>query len=554
MPPTPDHQIYLNMLSSAGRGAPSLADKVRLLDELRKEHPRICRKVEAALLEQHTRMRKELHEAAAKFAEFETALQRLTTPPLHPAIYLGPCPGPVPMAAVAHGETRRMVPLAEEMDGVTLGPGDEVLLNQDLTVVVGRSSGAGAAFGETACFERFLGEDRMILRAAGDEQAVVGMSDAIRGEPCEHGDLVRWHGNARLALERIERPDLDEFLIESVPDLTPQCVGGHGAVIDELIRTVTIGLTRPDLAAQYHLDGQRAVLLIGPPGTGKTLMARVTAAEVRRLTGRECRICIVKPGQFEDPYVGVTQRRIRECFAAARRSEHLVVMFLDELETIGRTRGGVANHHRDVFLGALLAEIQGFDAGNDDNLAIIAATNRLDLIDPALAERMELQLEVNRPNRRAAAEIFAIHLGPDIPYAANGTPPDAMRRELIDRAVSSFYSPNAANTLCTIKFADNKTRTVTARELASGRSFAQVCQAARRRAALRHLEGGDNGLRPDDIDDAVAVTLVKQTRTLTRRNIHSYLADLPQDLDVVSVTPETRLVERPHEYLNGRAR
>ena len=548
MPSAREQRIPVDVLTASGRGAPSLAEKLALVSDLRR-NPSLGQKIDAMFIEQNTRMRKELLAAQTNLQQLEAALGQLTTPPLHPAFYLGPGPeGTGAGALVAHGDTRRLVPLAESVDPAALSVGDEVLLNQDLTAVAARMSVAGPAYGETAFVERLLDDDRMLVRIH-DEQVVVGMVAVLKTETWEHGDLVRWDRAARLAFEKIQRADLDEFMLEAVPDITPQCVGGQRAILDELILTVTFALTRPDLAKDYELEGQRVVLLVGPPGTGKTLMARVVASEVRKHSGRECRICIIKPGMFEDPYVGVTQRRIRECFAAARRCEDFVLLFLDEIETIGRARGGAANHHRDVFLGALLAEIQGFDDGANDNIAIVAATNRLDLLDPALVERMELQLHVGRPDPRGAREIFSIHLSESLPYSPNRKQAAQTRNEVIERAVSSFYSPNADNAICTIKFADGKERLVTAREVASGRCFEQVCRGVRRQAAFRELRGGDPGVRVGDLDEAVAETFEKLAKTLTLRNVHGYLSDLPQDRDVVSVTPATRRVSRPHRYL-----
>jgi SpoVK/Ycf46/Vps4 family AAA+-type ATPase len=226
------------------------------------------------------------------------------------------------------------------------------------------------------------------------------------------------------------------------------------------------------------------------------------------------------------------------------------VLFLDEIEAVGRIRGSAVGHHSDKFLAALLAELDGFtDRGG---VAIIAATNRKDMVDPALLERLsDVEIHVSRPDMRGARAIFQIHLPESLPYSPNGASAEDTRLEIIETAVSRFYSPNAENELCILRFRDGKTRTVTARELASGRIFEQICRAARQAAFLRDVRGGEPGLRVADIENAVSHAMKRLASTLSLRNVHAYLSDLPQDVDVVSVEPVVRKVSRPHRYLHA---
>jgi SpoVK/Ycf46/Vps4 family AAA+-type ATPase len=222
---------------------------------------------------------------------------------------------------------------------------------------------------------------------------------------------------------------------------------------------------------------------------------------------------------------------------------------MDEIESIGRIRGHYAgNIHGDRFLAALLAELDGFrDRGN---VAVIAATNRKDLVDPALLERLsDIEIQVKRPDLRGAQEIFNVHLPPTRPYSSNGCPPEATRNEMVERAVSRFYSPNSDNEICELRFRDGTTRTVTARELASGRVFEQVCRAACRAAFQRQMmQGVDKGLRISDMDQAVDDVMERLRTTLTPRNTHAYLDDLPESMEVVEVIPTVKKV-KPHQYL-----
>jgi SpoVK/Ycf46/Vps4 family AAA+-type ATPase len=198
----------------------------------------------------------------------------------------------------------------------------------------------------------------------------------------------------------------------------------------------------------------------------------------------------------------------------------------------------------------LLTEINGF-ADRGARVAILAATNRKDLVDPALLERLsEVEVAVERPDLRGARAIFDIHLPATVPFSPNGSAAPETRTAIIETAVTRFYAPNADNELCVLKFRDGKTRTVAARELASGRAFEQVCRAARHAALLRELRGGEPGVSVSDIESAIGEALTKLATTLSPRNAHAFLTDLPADADVLGVTPLRRRVANPRRYLN----
>jgi SpoVK/Ycf46/Vps4 family AAA+-type ATPase len=279
-------------------------------------------------------------------------------------------------------------------------------------------------------------------------------------------------------------------------------------------------------------------------------MARIAASHIQDLSGRKVRFFCVKPCEWESPWVGMTQARIRELFAALREasSEGLVVLFLDEVESMGRTRGAAHSRHDDDALAALLAELDGFEKRG--GVAIIGATNRKDLIDPALLERLsDVEIEVPRPNMRAAREIFAIHLPGSLPFNPNGQLAADTRQEMIDAAVARIYSPNSDHaSLCTVKFRDGSVRAVAPRELVSGRLIEQVCRAARHSACLRDTRGGQPGLIFDDLEQAIDETMQRLSTTLTVRNVQSYLTDVPTDLEVIAVERTSRKVRHSGQY------
>ena len=377
-------------------------------------------------------------------------------------------------------------------------------------------------------------------------------------ESCAHRIQAGRRGALRshplAGVRKIEIESARRYLLDEVPNLPLDSVGGQEANLDALLSALTTVLVEPAKAAAYHLTGRNSILMCGPPGCGKTLMARVAVSEIARLTGKKCRFAVVKPAEWESPWVGQTQENIRQFFQSLREvgEDGFAVVFMDEIECIGRIRGAAASHHSDKFLAALLAELDGF--ADRRNVAIICATNRKDLLDSALYERLsDLEIGVGRPDLWGARAIFHIHLPDSLPFHPNGEMSKSTRENLIDHSVSKFYSPNAGNELCTLRFRDGKQRIIVARELASGRLFENVCRTARRSAFLREVRGGTAGVQLSDMQDAVSQTLERMRTTLTIHNAHAYLTDLPQDVDVVSVEPIVRKVKQPHKYLNQPA-
>jgi proteasome-associated ATPase len=541
----------LNDLLPAGAGALTLEQKMELVQAVRGRSRDRGILIDRFLLEHLIRRTVGLEEASATQAQLREIVDNLVAPPWYPVLLdeLVPAAGGV-RAVVVYNGVRRLVNIADDVDRDALRPGDEVYLNHELNVVVGRSAAGIPRYGDTARFERYTADERIVLKSR-DEEFVVRPAGALAGVTLHPGDQLHWDRAAWLAFEKLDATAGTRYLLGEVPDVSRDQVGGQEHTLEMLLAALTATLVAPDTAARYRLGMRARILMHGPPGVGKTLMARVAATELMRLSGKRCRIGVVKPAEWESPWVGETQQNIRTCFAAAAReadaSGGFAILFLDEIEAIGRIRGSSVGHHSDKFLAALLAELDGFS--ERANVAVIAATNRKDLVDPALLERLsDVELAVARPNLRAARAIFGIHLADTLPYSPNATAAAATRDELIETAVSRFYSPNADNDLCVLTFRDGKTRTVAARDLASGRIFEQVCRAARRSAFLRHVRDGDPGVRVTDIEDAVADAFDRLATTLSLRNAHAYLGDLPQDVDVVSVEPVKRKLTRPHRY------
>ena len=544
---------FLDHLIGGDGNALSPEERCELLGQRRAEAPDRSRWLDLALLMQLERRAEGLKEARANIEKLKEVLDKLTAPPWHAAVFFrGFETAEGPRALVYQGGGRRVVGLADGLSLESFQAGDEVFLTHEMNAIIEKSPYGVPQVGETACFNRYLGNGRLVVECR-DEELIINVAGSLSEVELKAGDEIRWDKSTWMAYEKIERAAGRRYFLDDVPDIRPEQVGGQRANLRTMLGALKAKLVSPELAKVYELDGQESILMIGPPGCGKTLMARLAAAEIARTSGMKCRFAVVKPGEFEDPFVGVTQRNIRNCFESLHEAaeDGFAVLFFDEIETIGRLRGSAVGHHSDKFLGALLAEIDGFK--DRSGVALMAATNRKDLCDPALLERLSgIEISVDRPDLRGAREIFGIHLSESLPYHPNGQAAPETRQEIIDRAASQLYAPNADNELCTLKFRDGKTRSVSARELASGRIIEQICRETRRSAFQRHLDGGDPGLRVEDVDEAVSMAIDRLSTTLTPRNAHAYLFDLPQDVDVVAVDVAPRRAGHSHRYLNHR--
>ena len=478
--------------------------------------------------------------------EIQSLLDAMADAPWHPAVFrrrVETRQGE--RALVSLGGSRRVVAAAEDVDIARLEMGEEVFLEKESRMIVARSFTALLEATDICTVEERLSPVRARVKWR-DEQVLIDLAQGLHETSIESGDRLRYDRSLGMAFEKLDCQASREHFATQVADISRDQVGGQDANLDALLGALTVSLTDPEAAAAYGLSGRLSILLIGPPGTGKTLLARCAAAELQRHSGPVFFV-VVKPGEWESPWVGETQAKIRETFQALRESarEGLVVLFLDEIEAIGRIRGG--REHGDKFLAALLAELDGFEAR--DRIAVIAATNRKELCDPALLERVsDIELVVDRPRDRASARsILEIHLPESCPFAAGSR----TRDDILDAVASQLYSPNGNTALSVLTFRDGTQRTIRAPEMLSGRNLEQICREARRQALQRQVAGGPAGLSMEDALSAVASLLDRLATTLAPVNAAAHLSDLPQDADVVSAVPQRGRTRRAHDYLTA---
>jgi len=479
-------------------------------------------------------------------------LERLTQGPWRAGTFLGTVETTQgKRAVVGVGQRISAVVLGENINEGDLQFGQEVFLNSEGNIVLFPSSlqHRFQAATEIAIVDQVLGNGTVIAMR-NEEPILLRVGAQLADTSLNPGDWIRFDSQLGIAFEKIEKQNAKRYFFRQVPPVPFAMIGGYKEQRNYVLARILPSLENPEAARRYGQNSKRTILLHGPPGNGKTLMAKALAYAIGQKTGKKTSFAVVKPGEWESPFVGVTQRNIRECFDAlkAAAKNGYAFLFLDEIESIGRIRGNFVGFHADRFLAALLTEIEGFQ--DMENVLIVAATNRKDLLDPALLQRLShYEIYLGPPTLEDAREIFQIHLKPSYPYSRNGSSPEDTRKEMVERALSLLYSPNADNETCLIRFRDGTQRTVHARELISGRIIEQICLSAASKAFYRFSQGGEPGLSVRDIEEATYEAIESLRSTLTIQNARSYLRDLPQDLPLLSVEPIQSKQKRVHRYL-----
>ena len=584
-PPANDTQNALAALNDIDRPDFNIEEAADRIEGARAD-PVAFRLIVLHLLDKVQRRGAGLIAAKEKIEEAEGVIKKLTAPPYFPAVFrrivtIRESEGP--RAIVRLGATERVVGFGDGVESAILRRGDWVYLAHEQNVIVGLASAELGDTGETCDFQCKTADGRLLVKAR-DEYLVVCTTPALADAELKSGALLLCDLNTRFASELVQRPGGSALVEDQTPRETFDDIGGLGPQIEKVIRPLSTHFFHPEIARELQLPKKGSILLHGPPGTGKTLIAKALANWMaRHAPGGRSFFMYFKPSVLEDKYFGESPARCREIFRLAREKAaanpgSIVVMFFDEVDSIGHSRGDELARAHDDLLTAFLAELDGLSERGD--IIVIGATNRRDKLDPALlrAGRLgDLVIEVPRPDRRAAREIFSKHLRANMKYARNGHGDDlnATRAEIIDAAVSTIFSPNADNKLATITFRDGKRRDVHASQLLSGAEIRNIVdraydavgarfsaaadaaakanggwQPANGNAGSCGIDTAELGLKWPDVELETKEWFATAAGVLTPENCRHHLSGLPQDIDVVNVELVPRKVAHPQRYLN----
>ena len=462
---------------------------------------------------QNGRLAETLRTARSQIADLRAEVERLSAPAHTFGTYLGPGADGGLMVNV-QGRKVQVEP-TDEATAVRLEPGQELLLNDALQIVgVGRFEDRG----ELMAVAELLEDGRVLVVGRGDEERVVHLSGRVRAAGVRAGDTLLVDARSGTASERIERSEVDHLVLEEVPDVTYEDIGGLGTQIEAIRDAIELPYLHGDAYARYGLRAPKGILLYGPPGCGKTMIAKAVAGSLARRLADGSDVPVrthflsVKGPELLNKYVGETERQIRLIFQRARersREGHPVVVFFDEMEALFRTRGtGVSTDVETTIVPQLLAEIDGVEGLRD--VIVIGASNREDMIDPAILRpgRLDVKIRVARPDREAAHEILALSLDGSVPLdgalvAEHGGDTGAASRALVARIVTEVYDEGPATEFLEVRYAGGASEVLHLHDFSSGAMLASIVARAKRRAVKRAVTGGGDGVRTEDVVAAV---------------------------------------------------
>jgi len=514
---------------SGSRTSEELRSQLRFLEEevgeLRRrlaESPLHSRAVEqrlaetqrslAAVTSQNERLAQTLREARDQIMTLKEEVDRLAQPPAGFGTFLAR--NDDDSIDVFTGGRKLRVNVSPSVDLDELKLGQEVMLNEALNVVAALDF---EQLGEVVMLKEILADgDRVLVIANADEERVVRLAEPLRDQVLRAGDSLLLDARSGYAYERVPKSEVEELVLEEVPDIDYESIGGLKGQIDQIRDAVELPYLHPDLFKEHELKPPKGVLLYGPPGCGKTLIAKAVAnslaKKVAAKTGAEAAdgkagksyFLNIKGPELLNKYVGETERHIRLVFQRAREKASMgtpVIVFFDEMDSLFRTRGsGVSSDVENTIVPQLLSEIDGVEGL--ENVIVIGASNREDMIDPAILRpgRLDVKIKIERPDAESARDIFSKYLTANLPLHADdlaefGGDKAACVAGMIQATVERMYTETEENRFLEVTYANGDKEVLYFKDFNSGAMIQNIVDRAKKMAIKDLLDNNQKGVR-----------------------------------------------------------
>ena len=467
----------------------------------------------AAARDHNERLITTLRDAREQIVSLKTEVDRLAQPPSGFAtILIAYADATADIMASGKKMRVRVSPTIEITDLVL---GREVLLNESMNIVSIREYDET---GEIVVLKERINNDRALVVAHSDEERVIRIGQPLIGEKLRAGDTLLCDMRNGVAVEKIARAEVEELVLEEVPDIHYEDIGGLGEQIEKIRDAVELPYLHAELFLEHKLKAPKGILLYGPPGCGKTLIAKAVANSLAQKVAEKTGIdegrsffLNIKGPELLNKYVGETERHIRLVFQRAREkaSEGMpVIVFFDEMDSLFRTRGtGVSSDVENTIVPQLLSEIDGVESL--ENVIVIGASNREDMIDPAILRpgRLDVKIKIQRPDAQAAAAIFSKYLTSDLPLheedlAEHGGDREATTVDMISRAVEHMYTDMDENRFLEVTYANGDKEVLYYKDFNSGAMIENIVARAKKSAIKEFLTVGQRGIRVQHLLDA----------------------------------------------------
>ena len=463
---------------------------------------------------QNDKLENVLREARDQLAALKEEVEKLNQPPASYGIVIKPHDDQT-CDIFTNGRKLR-VHVSPEVELDSLKVGSEIMLNEAMNIVDVFSY---EVQGEVVTVKEVLeAGHRVAVIAHADEERVIELAEPLREEHLRAGDSLLLEPKSGYAFEKLPKPEVEELILEEVPDISYEDIGGLAAQLEEIMDAVELPFLHAELFKELQLDPPKGVLLYGPPGCGKTLVAKAVANSLAKKVaaklgkdGRQSYFLNIKGPELLNKYVGETERQIRLIFQRAKEKSEEgvpVIVFFDEMESLFRTRGsGISSDIESTIVPQLLAEIDGVESLK--NVIVVGASNREDLIDPAILRpgRLDVKIKIERPNEESAKDIFGKYLTPDLPIAAaeleqHGSPEKAIE-VMIEATVERMYSESPQNRFLEVTYANGDKEELYFKDFSSGAMIENIVRRAKKTAIKRIIAGEPKGISEDDLLSAI---------------------------------------------------